>query len=132
MPSIKICDVSAGDQESDSPAETEPDYRFTLANERTFLAWQRTSLGLLAAAVALVQIVPELGIPGARRALGVLLAALAILTSGMGSLRWQRADRAMRRGLPLPRQPSPAYLGLGLILVGVIALGLVVAQVIRG
>ncbi|MGA9680044.1 MAG: DUF202 domain-containing protein, partial [Mycobacterium sp.] len=46
----------AGEQGSDSPAEIEPDYRFTLANERTFLAWQRTSLGLLAAAVALVQL----------------------------------------------------------------------------
>ena len=49
------------------PEEHEPDYRFTLANERTFLAWQRTALGLLAAAVALVQLVPELTIPGARR-----------------------------------------------------------------
>jgi inner membrane protein YidH len=122
--------ASAGDQGSDSPAEIEPDYRFTLANERTFLAWQRTSLGLLAAAVALVQLVPELAIPGARRTLGVLLAALAILTSGMGLLRWRQADRAMRRDLPLPRQPSPAYLGLGLILVGVIALGLVIAKVV--
>ena len=122
----------AGEQGSDSPAEIEPDYRFTLANERTFLAWQRTSLGLLAAAVALVQLVPELAIPGARRALGVLLAALAILTSGMGLLRWQQADRAMRRGLPLPRQPTPAYLGLGLIVVGVIALGLVIAKVVMG
>src|ERR1043165_2701247 len=36
----------------------DPDYRFTLANERTFLAWIRTSLALLAAAVALVQLVP--------------------------------------------------------------------------
>ena len=122
----------AGEQGSDSPAEIEPDYRFTLANERTFLAWQRTSLGLLAAAVALVQLVPELAIPGARRALGVLLAALAILTSGMGLLRWHQADRAMRRGLPLPRQPTPAYLGLGLIVVGVIALGLVIAKVVMG
>jgi putative membrane protein len=122
----------ASEQGSDSPAEIEPDYRFTLANERTFLAWQRTSLGLLAAAVALVQLVPELAIPGARRALGVLLAALAILTSAMGLLRWQQADRAMRRGLPLPRQPTPAYLGLGLIVVGVIALGLVIAKVVMG
>ena len=110
----------------------EPDYRFTLANERTFLAWQRTSLGLLAAAVALVQLVPELAVPGARHALGVLLATLAILTSGMGLLRWQQADRAMRRGLPLPRHPTPAYLAAGLILVGVIALGLVVAKAVAG
>lgn len=122
----------AGEQGSDSPAEIEPDYRFTLANERTFLAWQRTSLGLLAAAVAVVQLVPELAIPGARRALGVLLAALAILTSGMGLLRWQQADRAMRRGLPLPRHPTPGYLALGLIVVGAIALGLVIAKVVMG
>ena len=43
--------------------EFEPDYRFTLANERTFLAWERTALGLLAAAVAVVQLIPELPIP---------------------------------------------------------------------
>jgi uncharacterized membrane protein YidH (DUF202 family) len=43
----------------DGDAEFEPDYRFTLANERTFLAWQRTALGLLAAAVAVVHLVPE-------------------------------------------------------------------------
>lgn len=122
----------AGEQGSDSPAEIEPDYRFTLANERTFLAWQRTSLGLLAAAVALIQLVPELAVPGARRALGVLLAALAILTSGMGLLRWHQADRAMRRGQPLPHHPTPGYLALGLILIGIIALGLVIAKVVTG
>jgi putative membrane protein len=121
-----------GEQGDDNPDELEPDYRFTLANERTFLAWQRTALGLLAAAVALVQLVPELTIHGARHALGVLLAALAILTSGMGLLRWHQADRAMRRGLPLPRHPTPAYLALGLIVVGIIALGLVIAKVVMG
>ena len=122
----------AGEPDADSAAQREPDYRFTLANERTFLAWQRTALGLLAAAVALVQLVPELTIPGARRALAVGLAALAILTSGMGLLRWQQADRAVRRGDPLPRQPSPAYLALGLSFVGVIALGLVIAKAVMG
>ena len=71
----------AGDG-ADTAQEHELDYRFTMANERTFLSWQRTALGLLAAAVALVQLVPELGIPGARRLLGVGLALLAILTSG--------------------------------------------------
>ncbi len=122
----------AGEQGSDSPAEVEPDYRFTLANERTFLAWQRTALGLLAAAVALVQLVPELTVPGARRALGVGLAVLATLTSGMGLLRWQQADRAMRRGEPLPRHPTPAYLAVGLSLVALIALGLVIAKAVMG
>lgn len=114
--------------DADGAREQEPDYRFTFANERTFLAWQRTALGLLAAAVALVQLVPELTVPGARRGLGVGLAVLAILTSGMGLLRWHQADRAMRRGDPLPRHPSPLYLAVGLSLVGLIALGLVVAK----
>ena len=81
----------------------ELDYRFTLANERTFLAWQRTALGLLAAAVALVQLVPEMAVPGARRFLGVALAVLALFTSGMGLLRWQQTERNMRNGDPMPR-----------------------------
>ena len=122
----------AGEHGTDSAEESELDYRFTFANERTFLAWQRTALGLLAAAVALVQLVPELAIPGARRLLGVGLALLATVTSVMGLLRWQQADRAMRRGDPLPRHPSPAYLAVGLTLVGIIALGLVILKAVAG
>ena len=112
--------------------EQEPDYRFTLANERTFLAWQRTALGLLAAAVALVHFVPELVVVGARRMMGVGLAALAISTSWTGLQRWRQADRAMRRGTPLPRHPSPGLLAIGLIVLGVIALGMVIAKVVTG
>lgn len=122
----------AGERQAASADECEPDYRFTMANERTFLAWQRTALGLLAASVALVQLVPELTIPGARRLLGIGLAVLAILTSGMGLLRWQQADHAMRRGDPLPRHPSPVYLAVGLSLVGLVALGLVVLKAVSG
>ncbi|GBG37320.1 hypothetical protein NJB14197_03250 [Mycobacterium montefiorense] len=122
----------AGERHDAGAEESEPDYRFTMANERTFLAWQRTALGLLAASVALVQLVPELAIPGARRLLGIGLAVLAVLTSGMGLLRWEQADRAMRRGDPLPRHPSPAYLAVGLSLVGLIALGLVVLKAVSG
>ena len=122
----------AGERGADTAQEHEPDYRFTLANERTFLAWQRTALALLAAAVALVQLVPELTVPGARRTLAVGLAVLAILTSGMGLRRWQQADHAMRRGEPLPRHPTPAYLAVGLTVVGLIALGLVIAKAVMG
>lgn len=58
------------------------------------------------------------------------LAVLAILTSGMGLLRWQQADRAMRHDDPLPRHPSPMYLAVGLSLVGLVALGLVIAKAV--
>ncbi len=116
----------------DSMPEVEPDYRFTLANERTFLAWQRTALGLLAAAVAVVQLVPEMSIAGARHVLGIILALLALLTAGMGILRWEQVDRAMRRDLPLPRHPTPVYLGIGLVVVGLLTLGLVVVKAVTG
>ena len=118
--------------DDDDFREVEPDYRFTLANERTFLAWQRTALGLLAAAVAVVQLVPELSIAGARHVLGSVLAVLAILTAVMGILRWRQVDRAMRHDLPLPRHPTPLYLGIGLIVVGLVTLGLVLVKAVSG
>ncbi len=117
---------------ADGAAEVEPDYRFTLANERTFLAWQRTALGLLAAAVAVIQFVPSLSVPGARHALGLLLGALSVATSTVGIRRWGQAERAMRRGEPLPEQPSPVYLGVGLVLITVLALVLVLAKAMAG
>jgi putative membrane protein len=124
-------DDTRGERPEDVP-EVEPDYRFTLANERTFLAWERTALGLLAAAVAVVQLVPELSVAGARHVLGIMLALLAILTAGMGILRWGQVDRAMRRDLPLPRHPTPMYLGVGLVVVGLLTLGLVVVKAVSG
>jgi putative membrane protein len=100
---------------SDTEEEFEPDYRFTLANERTFLAWERTVLGSLAAAVAVVQLVPELAVPWVRQMVGGILAALAILTSAAGLRRWGKVDGTMRRGLP--RRRVPLWLGAGLLLV---------------
>jgi len=116
--------------DDDDAGEAEPDYRFTLANERTFLAWERTSLGLLAAAVVIVQFVPEFGIPGARHVVGAFLTILAMLTAGLGLRRWRQVDRAMRRGMPLPKQTAPVILGLGLVVLGVLVLGVVVIKAV--
>lgn len=112
-----------------APARTfcEPDYRFTLANERTFLAWQRTALGLLAAAVAVVQFLPELEIPGLRHVLGAAVGALAMLTAGAGLHRWAHVDDAMRRDEPLPRPRTPIYLAVGLLTVGMVTVALAIA-----
>ncbi|WAJ44791.1 DUF202 domain-containing protein [Mycobacterium sp. Aquia_216] len=102
----------------------EPDYRFTLANERTFLAWQRTSLGLLAASVAVVQFMPQLPVPGMRHALGVMVGMLAVLTAATGLGRWTQADRAIRRGRPLPRFTAPIWLAWGLVTIGMVTVSL--------
>ena len=119
-----------GEPRETDATETEPDYRFTLANERTFLAWERTSLGLLAAAVAIVQFVPEFGIPGARHIVGAFLTLLAMLCAGLGLRRWRAVDDAMRRGQPLPRQSAPVILGFGLVLLGALVLAIVVSKAV--
>ncbi|ULE31936.1 YidH family protein [Mycobacterium sp. IDR2000157661] len=114
------------------PADDEPDYRFTLANERTFLAWQRTALGLLAGAVAVIQFVPQFGIPGARHVVGLLLGLLAISAAAMGLVRWRQVDRAVRSGRPLPRHPTPAYLAIGLVVIAVVMIGLMLWRTATG
>lgn len=113
---------------SEGPGEDrEPDYRFTLANERTFLAWLRTSLSLLAAGVAVVQLVPALS-PAARGVTGGLLAALAVVAAGAGVLRWRSVERAIRRDRPLPTQRVPWVLAAGLVVLALFGLVLIVLR----
>ncbi|SDP09092.1 putative membrane protein [Klenkia soli] len=106
--------------EPEVPGDAEPDYRFTLANERTYLAWLRTALSLLAAGVALDQFVPELGAPGYRTAVGAGLGALSVLAAAGGLLRWRRVQRAMRAGAALPTARAGVVLGAGLVVVGLV------------
>jgi putative membrane protein len=97
----------------------DPDPRFTLANERTFLAWIRTALGLMAAAVAL----EALDVPsatGPRVTLVVLLSALGSLTSGSAYIRWARAERALRESKPLPAPALAPLLTFGLVVTTVV------------
>ena len=63
---------------------TEPDVRFTLANERTLLAWLRTGLALPQRAVAL----------------GLVLIGLGVAVAGYR--RWAANEAAIRAGSPLP------------------------------
>jgi putative membrane protein len=104
----------------------DPDYRFTLANERTFLAWFRTSLALIAGGVAVVQLVPEFAFPGARHALGVLLTIGGGVLSVAALRRWQSVQEAMRREEDLPPTRIPAVLGVALAVVTVFVVVLLV------
>jgi putative membrane protein len=98
--------------------EADPDYRFTLANERTFLAWMRTALGLLAGAVALVHVAANHDATTTQRTLAVVLACLGILICATSIRRWQVVQQAMRRGEDLPRSHQPFVLGVAISLVG--------------
>ncbi|MFJ9389608.1 YidH family protein [Nocardioides sp. NPDC101246] len=115
-----------------SPRWTEegadPDYRFSLANERTFLAWVRTTLALLAAGVALAELVPPLRVAGATVFLGAVLAAIACFTSWFAYRRWQANERAMRLRVSLPFPVLLPLVASLLSLVSVLVLLLLVAQ----
>jgi putative membrane protein len=80
----------------------EPDPRFTLANERTFLAWIRTSLALLAGGVAVEAFMADLFGPELRRTMAVLLLLLALVVAGGSFFRWLNVERSMRHNTPLP------------------------------
>ena len=99
----------------------EPDARFSFANERTFLAWIRTSLALLAAGVAL-QALPIDIAPGPKRWLSVLFIVLALLTAAVGWLRWARSERAMRRNEDLPGSIATAVLVAGVAIAALVLL----------
>lgn len=105
--------------------ESEPDYRFTLANERTFLAWLRTALALIAGGVALAQFVPHLASPATLRALAVALIAAGGVISLLSVLRWTSVQRAMRRGDRLPRTVMPLLLSMAMAVLTVVVVVLV-------
>lgn len=85
------------------PAEgVQPDYRFSLANERTLLAYSRTALAALVAGAALAGTPLLTDGPTWVALLGALplLAAAAIARAARG--RFLATERAMRLGTPLP------------------------------
>lgn len=98
---------------------SEPDPRFTLANERTFLAWLRTSLALLAAGVALEAFTLPLQ-PQLRLAASLVLIALGILVPVQAWAGWARDERAMRRGEPLAAPLLTLPLAVGVVVAGVL------------
>jgi putative membrane protein len=107
-----------------------PDYRFTLANERTFLAWVRTALALMAAGVAVVQFVPGLSV--IRHLLGFVLVGLGGVVATVAYTHWERNERAMRLGERLPHSPVPRLVAFALALAAFAALGLVAYDMVAG
>ncbi|SFD66296.1 YidH family protein [Streptomyces aidingensis] len=91
---------------------TTPDYRYSLANERTFLAWLRTALALVAGGLAVEQF-----LTGLDRPLRVGIALFLLLGAVVCALRavnhWARCELAMRRGEDLPVTRLPAWLAVG-------------------
>lgn len=106
--------------QADETPDIEPDYRFTLANERTFLAWQRTALGLVAAGVALQQFAAAVLPGGLTAVLAVVVVLLGGLVAVLGLVGWYRTQQAMRSGQPLRPTRAIPLLGVGLALAAIV------------
>ena len=107
---------------------TEPDPRFTLANERTFLAWIRTSLAMVAGGIAVEAFTSELFTPEIRKTVAVLLLLLGLVTGGGSFFRWLNVERAMRRQAPLPAPLIAPILAAGGALVAAVLIVFVIGR----
>jgi putative membrane protein len=107
----------------------EPDPRFTFANERTFLAWARTGLALIAGGLVAAQVL-HFGAEGVH----LLVAIPAIVLGGVigitSYLRWQANQRAIRLGDPLGYSELVLILAIGIAILAVISGVLVVIEAI--
>lgn len=97
----------------------EPDPRYSLANERTFLAWIGTSLALLAAGVALDVLAQDMS-PGLRLAAALVLIFCGIGTPVQAWFGWVASERAMRLGRPLPAPVFAGPIAVAVLIAGVL------------
>lgn len=101
---------------------TEPDARFSLANERTALAWVRTGVGLVAGGVALTSFATFADLPGLVDVVAAVACLVGACCAVYALVAWRRNERALRR-----REPLPAPGGLPVLVVGVVLLAVLIA-----
>ena len=98
----------------------EPDPRYVLANERTFLAWIRTGIAFIAGGIALSAI--PLNIDASlRKGLAVIALAIGALLALWAWFSWMRVERSMRNQRPLPNSPVLVILSGAVLTFAVIA-----------
>ena len=105
----------------------EPDPRFTFANERTFLAWIRTALALVAAGISLEAFVtayPE----GVRVGAAILLVLTGAVAAVMAYGRWMANERALRLQRPLPAPSMTVLLAAGIAVLALVVVGVLLVR----
>ena len=116
---------------ADEPGEggrpVEPDVRFSLANERTLLAYQRTAIGLMGASIAVAHFFGETPVV-------LLLSATLLVTASVAAIggyqHFRQVDRAIRRGQPMPAGPAAHLLSVAMLVCLAIAAAYVLIRVV--
>jgi putative membrane protein len=124
----------AGPDQGAAPDDggTEPDARFTFANERTFLAWSRTALALVVAGLGVVQLLPPFPhVPWGRHILGLPLIVFGAVVAVAAYSEWVRNQRALRHGRPLPHSVMPRLLAIVIAVIAVVAAVVVLVSALR-
>lgn len=103
---------------------SDPDARFSLANERTFLAWVRTALALIVTGLGATHLSATIGLGSAGVLVGVMLASIGILAALWAPARWERYERAIRLGRGIPVSRAPFLLSYGLVLAAAVGFAL--------
>jgi putative membrane protein len=103
-----------------------PDPRYELANERTYLAWLRTGLALVAAGVAAERLLPAAGVDWVRQVIGVSLVLVGALSAGLARRRWAAVDLAMKAGRGIPRSNLGYLIAATIVVDGLAAVFLMI------
>jgi putative membrane protein len=112
----------------DPDASPQPDVQLSFANERTFLAWERTALGLITAGLAITQLLPSFDFPGGRRLIGLPLIALGTVIAGVAYWEWRRNLQAIRDDRALPSSRLPLIVAIVVSVVAVFGFVLVIVE----
>jgi putative membrane protein len=105
----------------------DPDYRFSLANERTFLAWIRTALALNAGGLAVAALLPQF-MGWGRELIALALIGLGTIVAAGSVNRWARNEEAMRVDAPLPPSRLPAVLAVGVMLTTIVGVAFLLVE----
>jgi putative membrane protein len=111
--------LAALDPDRDGPSDIDP--RFSFANERTFLAWNRTALALIGVGLAVANLLPPFDFAWGRRMLALPLIALGGVLAIVSLREWAHNERAMRRRQPLPGSRLPMVLAAVVAIVAIMA-----------
>ena len=107
---------------------TEPDPRFSMANERTALAWVRTGLAFIAGGIALTSVSVVANLPEFLDIVAVLSCLVGAVTAVNALVSWRQTERAMRQGRPLPAPTALRWLVGAVVIAAAVIVGYAIAQ----